>query len=256
MTTTPITAVLFDLDGTLLDRRATFRHHLELEIGRHPELFAGADIADYINEALALDENGTVDRQVFYTRVEARFGLPAGAASLLRADFEAHYPEWCIPFRDVIPALAALKSRGLTLGVVTNGSVRIQTRKIDGLGIRPFLDCVLISESIGYRKPDRRIFDAALAELGIPAANAVFVGDNPVVDVSGAKQAGLHAIWKRDEFWLGPNEADLVIDEVCELPRVVEMCCGIRRQPDYRGLAGDTQIRTEVTAPCLDGDSS
>jgi hypothetical protein len=38
------------------------------------------------------------------------------------------------------------------------------------------------------------------------------------VDIAGAKQAGLRAIWKRDDFWPEPDEADLVITEVCEMP--------------------------------------
>lgn len=214
----PITAVLFDLDGTLLDRRATFRHHLELQVARHPELFAAGDVADYVREALALDENGTLDREEFYSRVEVRFGLAAGASALLRADFKTHFPETCFAFREVISTLTTLKSRRLKLGVVTNGSLRTQTRKIDGLGIRPLLDCVVISQAVGYHKPDQRIFQAALTKLGVPASNAVFVGDNPAVDIAGAKRAGLLAVWKRDDFWPEPDDADFVIAEVCELP--------------------------------------
>ena len=216
-----VAAVLLDLDGTLLDRRATFRHHLELQVARNRELFGPADAAGYISAALALDENGTLDREDFYSCVETRLGLAPGASAVLRADFKKHFPELCVPFRDVAPTLAYLRSSGLRLGVVTNGSVRTQARKIDGLGIRPFLDAIVISEDIGYHKPDRRIFDAALAQLGIPASGAVFVGDNPAIDIAGAKRAGLYAIWKKDDFWPEPADADLVIEEVCELPELL-----------------------------------
>ncbi|HUF50637.1 MAG TPA: HAD family hydrolase [Longimicrobiales bacterium] len=213
-----VAAVLFDLDGTLLDRRATFRHHLELQIARYPRLFGGGNAERYVSELLALDENGTLDRNDFYSSVEQRFGLAPGAAVLLRSDFKSHFPELCVPFRDVVATLVDLKARGLKLGVVTNGSVRTQTRKIDGLGIGPYLDCIVISEGVGCHKPDRRIFEIALAQLCTAAFETVFVGDNPPVDVTGAKNAGLRAVWKRDDFWPEPRDADLVIEEVCSLP--------------------------------------
>lgn len=218
-----LSAILFDLDGTLLDRRATFRRHLELQVGRHPHLFRDGDAEAYVAELLRLDENGAVDRNDFYRRAEARLGLPTGAAAALRSDFKTHFPESCVPFRDVWLALASLKTSGLRLGVITNGSIRTQTRKIDGLGIPPLLDSIVISQALGWHKPDRRIFEAALAEMEVPASEAVFVGDNPAVDVTGAKQAGLFAVWKRDDFWQKPPNADLIIDEVCELPDRLEM---------------------------------
>ena len=214
----PISAVLFDLDGTLLDRRATFRHHLELQIARHPALFRGADAKAYVSQLLALDENGTLDRPAFYRLAEDRFGLAPGSSAVLRADFKTHFPERCFPMRDIVPTLASLRARGLKLGVVTNGSVRTQTRKIDGLGIRSYLDCIVISEAIGFHKPDARIFEAALQRLGAQASEGVFVGDNPLVDIEGAKRAALRAVWKRDDFWPPPDVADLIIAEVCELP--------------------------------------
>ena len=101
------------------------------------------------------------------------------------------------------------------------GGYLIQGRKIDGLGIRHLLDVVVISESAGVRKPDPRIFNDALSRLGVVPSAAAYVGDNPDVDVLGAKRSGLLAIWKRDNFWPEPGNCDSVIDDLNELPSVL-----------------------------------
>lgn len=214
-----VETVLFDLDGTLLDRRATFRRHLELQIGRHADLFDGAEPGRYMDELLALDENGTLDRADFFHQAERRFSLPPGASSELLADFEEHFPESCVPSPGMRETLEALSVAGIRLGLVTNGRVLIQSRKIERLGIRPLLGCTVISEAVGFRKPDPRIFHAALEELGASPSASAYVGDNPEADVAGARASGLVAVWKRDDFWPEPAEADLVIDELAELPR-------------------------------------
>ncbi len=216
-----IRTVLFDLDGTLLDRRATFRLHLEDQVRRHPGLFQSADGARFIETLLALDENGTLDRREFHRRVESDFGLPPGSASVLHSDFESRFPEQCVPMAGLVETLEALRAHGIPLGIITNGRALIQDRKIDGLGIRHYFATVVISDSVGIRKPDRRIFDHALQALGAPAASTAYVGDNPEPDIRGARAVGMIAIWQRDPFWEPPAEADLIIEELSDLVRIV-----------------------------------
>ena len=213
-----IRAVLFDLDGTLLDRRATFRRHLELQLARHPGMFRPGEGSRYMRRLLELDENGYLDRGEFYDRAEAEFGLVSGSAAVLLEDFECHFPEECIPLPNLHETLEALRGLELELGLITNGRGLIQRRKLRGLGLESYFDALVISEEFGCRKPDARIFLHALERLGVPAGAAVYVGDNPVPDVSGAKRAGLYSIWRRDEFWSEPDDADHVIEDLAELP--------------------------------------
>jgi putative hydrolase of the HAD superfamily len=214
-----IDTVLFDLDGTLLDRRATFRHYLERQVSRYASYFPSENSDAYVAELLALDENGSLDRSTFYLEAERRLSLRPGAAEALQADFDARFPESCIAFPGVRETLDLLRASGLKLGIVTNGGFVIQSRKIDGLGVRQLVDSILISEVVGVRKPDPAIFSRALADLSTTASRAMFVGDNPDVDVVGAKRSGLVAVWKRDDFWPEPAEADLVVDDISELVR-------------------------------------
>jgi putative hydrolase of the HAD superfamily len=215
-----IHAVVFDLDGTLFDRRETFRRHVELQARRLHHLFAHVGAAG-LERIVALDANGTLPRDVFFQRVETALELPAGSASRLRDDFEAHFPEDCAPAPHLHATLEALHAAGLKLGLITNGRPVMQSRKIDGLGIRQMLDAVVISEAAGVRKPDPRIFALALKELDVEPPGAVYVGDNPDADVAGAKESGLLAIWKRDPFWRPSAEADWIIDDLEEIPPLV-----------------------------------
>ena len=214
----PLRAVLFDLDGTLLDRRATFRRHLELQLGRHPDMFDREQAPRYVRRLLAMDENGTLDRAAFFDLAEADFGLAPGSAATLAADFERWFPEECVPLPGIAETLPALRELGLALGLITNGRSLIQRRKLRGLGLEASFDTVVISEELGVRKPDARIFLHALERLDVEAAQAAYVGDNPAPDIAGARGAGLKAVWRRDDFWPEPTDADHVIDDLTEIP--------------------------------------
>ena len=65
------------------------------------------------------------------------------------------------------------------MGVVTNGSLQAQSEKIGILQLADMIDALVISETVGYKKPDPRIFIAALAELGLKNSETMFVGDHP-----------------------------------------------------------------------------
>ncbi|CAM3635632.1 HAD family hydrolase [Marinicrinis lubricantis] len=88
-----------------------------------------------------------------------------------------------------------LKSKQIKLGIITNGAVHTQHAKIDQAGIRPYFDCIVVSDEVGVKKPDRQIFDIALERLNIHPQQTWYVGDHPRNDVHGAREAGLQAVW-------------------------------------------------------------
>jgi putative hydrolase of the HAD superfamily len=87
-------------------------------------------------------------------------------------------------------ALAALRARGVRMGVVSNFDHRLPNI-LEDLEILAYFENVTIPAEVGATKPDRRIFDAALEALGDLAGRAVYVGDRAVEDVAGARRAGL-----------------------------------------------------------------
>ena len=79
------------------------------------------------------------------------------------------------------------------------------------------VDTILISDADGISKPQPEIFYRALQRLNANPAHAVFVGDQPEVDMAGARAAGMRAIWRRDPRVSRVVEDDAVIEELGDL---------------------------------------
>ena len=103
-------------------------------------------------------------------------------------------------FPGVLEGLAALKRDGrLIVGVITEGREIKQAEKIHRLGVYPFLDrrAIFISDVIGISKPNPKLWLRACEETGVPPAEAIYAGDNPVNDVVPAKAVGMRAVRMR-----------------------------------------------------------
>jgi HAD superfamily hydrolase (TIGR01549 family) len=66
--------------------------------------------------------------------------------------------------------------------------------------INQYFNAIVVSDEIGWRKPAGQIFQHALTRLGVVASEAVFVGDSPLEDIKGAKDAGLQTIFVSSQF--------------------------------------------------------
>jgi len=96
-------------------------------------------------------------------------------------------------FPDAAPALDELRRRGLRTVAVSNWDCALDGVLEDtGLGGR--FDAVVTSASVGARKPDQAVFDAALAASGCARDEVVHVGDSPGEDIEGARGAGIRAL--------------------------------------------------------------
>jgi FMN phosphatase YigB (HAD superfamily) len=127
---------------------------------------------------------------------------------------------------EVSPTVKSLSEKGLTLGLVTNLREDIKRESINALcrrlGLEPYLRFAVTSEQVGFAKPDRRIFQAALEKAGVKADEAIFVGDQYRIDVVGARNAGIQPI---------------LIDR-CNLYPDVTDCPRIRTLPEVEKYVG------------------
>ncbi len=98
-------------------------------------------------------------------------------------------------FHGVRDLLAALRTDGLHLGMLTNGHPDGQWPKIRALEIEPFFDAIIVAGDVSIFKPDVRVFDRLLSRLGARADRAVFVGDSYTCDIVGAHAAGMQTVW-------------------------------------------------------------
>jgi len=126
-----------------------------------------------------------------------------------------------VVYPDSIPTLDRLAPRH-RLAMVTNGLPELQKEKLDRGSLTRYFDPILISGDFGFGKPDPRIFQIALDQLGIPAERAVMVGDNINRDVKGAQQAGLKAVWINRANAATPPDIhpDAMIQTLDDLPDI------------------------------------
>jgi putative hydrolase of the HAD superfamily len=212
-----IRAVVFDLDGTLLDRHRSFELFVRDQWTRFADVLHPAGQDEYVRVLIERDREGYGPRGELFSGTVAQFGLPGSLAQTLRDDFKDSFASACVLFPDALPTLAALRAAGFALGLITNGSVRVQSRKLECLALPERFDTVLISDAEGVSKPDPEIFRRALERLGVAAAHACYVGNHPEVDVAGARAAGMRAVWRRDPFLPPPAAADAVIEDLRDL---------------------------------------
>jgi putative hydrolase of the HAD superfamily len=192
-----VRAVLLDALGTLVELERPWPH-LVAELGaRGVTVTAGdarramlAEMAYYrANHDDASDRAGLADlrrRCAEVVRAELGAELAVGdveAAMLAAIRFR--------PYAEVPGVLGALRERGCALVVVSNWDVSLHD-VLDQTGLRPLVDAVVTSAELGVAKPDPAIFAHAL-ELagGVPAAEALHVGDDVAADVEGARAAGI-----------------------------------------------------------------
>ncbi len=227
-------AVLFDLDGTLMDhdaaRAAGLQAHLE---GWLPGLEAG-ELARLGREwqrleALHYDEYArgectfTEQRRRRVQGLHAVLGREPAEEFTADAWFEAylrHYRAAWRAFDDVLPALEALTAThpSVALGVVTNGEGKPQRAKLAAIGLGERFPVVVASGEEGVAKPEAEIFALACERLGVEREQTAHVGDRLDLDAEGAAAAGLHGIWL-DRLRAAPSSAHVLrISTLRELP--------------------------------------
>lgn len=158
----------------------------------------------------------------------AESGLSARVApGTLEALIEAYArPALLVPPRadaGAVEGLGRLAARGIALAVVSNTmrTPGVALRKIlAGHGLLAPFTHLTFSDEVGVRKPAAEIFRITLEKLGVAPAEAVHVGDDPVLDVQGARNAGLRVI-QVVAAGGASAEADLVIGGLAELPEAL-----------------------------------
>lgn len=200
-------AVLFDAAGTLMHPHPSVGavySGVVVERGYQAEaeaLEAAFRIAWNERKPLRFDEAGrtsdATERAWWRDTVRRNFQL-AGLAEPDEACFEAIFARfgearsWRL-YPDVLPTLARLRRSGRRVALVSNFDSRLE-RICEGLGLTDALDAVVYSAAVGFAKPARPIFQAALDAVGAPASRTLFVGDSPGDDIAGARAAGCRAL--------------------------------------------------------------
>lgn len=149
--------------------------------------------------ALAMEEGKSSDQERALRYLKLLFeyaGVPAGRVEEVNAVLWPLHAErnlWSGVDPGTAPALERLQGAGYRLGVVSNSDGRV-AEALEAVGLARYFGVVVDSKLVGYEKPDPRIFQPALASLGVTPAEALYVGDLYEVDVVGARRAGMAAV--------------------------------------------------------------
>ena len=93
-------------------------------------------------------------------------------------------------------------SKNYSLGLVSNFTYSpVVHQSLNKLNLKKHFRVVRVSHDVGWRKPDRRIFEATLEGLGVASEEAVFVGDSPLEDIAGAQQMGMKTVFVPSQFY-------------------------------------------------------
>jgi putative hydrolase of the HAD superfamily len=214
-------AVIFDLDDTLYPRRrfvlsgfAAVARHLDRQY------WSGAPAVYRV--LVEAHRRGDTGRELQVCL--AHFDLPEALLPGLVAIMRTHRPALRLPGRSRA-ALRALRA-GWRIGIVTNGLPATQANKIRALGLLPFVDDVVYATEHGTKqgKPDVTPFLTALSHLAVEPHQSVFVGDDEVCDVGGARAAGLRTVrvHPRSTRHSAASGADVTVHSVAEVPGVID----------------------------------
>lgn len=216
-----IKAVLFDLDGTLLNRDDSLELFIENQYERLKKWVGHIPKDQYKTRFIKLDNRGYVWKDKVYEQLVREFDIIGITQERLLQDYITQFKNHCVPFPNLHTMLKQLRESHIKLGIITNGKGQFQFDNIKALGIDSYFDTILVSEWEGIKKPNPQIFEKALKQLSIDPNESVFVGDHPDNDVKAAQQIGMKGIWKKDRH--GTNVgADFIITDLMELPVIIK----------------------------------
>ena len=204
-----VKALIFDLDDTISDFQGAADAAFKLAFGDIAEEH-GVDLDGMHDKYMGLFEEfytlhlqGHINLDEFrvyrFSRMFELVGLPTDGTFLdLTMDFQTIYP----------------------LGVITNGPMEAQWRKINKFRLSRIMEVILVSGQIGIAKPDPRIFQVMLEGLRVTAPEAVMIGNSLEHDHQGALNVGIPFIWANHqrkplpEGWPKPDAEVHSFDEL------------------------------------------
>ena len=189
-----IKAVLFDLDDTLLDRSGGYvrmcRHwYRTLPVGGRPP-----DEDQFVTRVAGWDREGLPKLEVYGNLLKLWPGcFPSVEAAIAsRRSLLGQFSDLDSRTRRL---LLRLRAAGVPTAVVTNGTSASQRLKVRHSGLAELVDAIVVSEEVGAAKPDPAIFRHALDAIGADPTSTLFVGDQPVADIGGARGVGMGTAW-------------------------------------------------------------
>jgi phosphoglycolate phosphatase len=218
-------ALIFDLDGTLVD--------------------TAPDLLDALNVVLMREGRRSVDHAALRhlvgfgarTLMAEAFKMTGGPAAPARveslvgafiAHYRSHIADTSRPYPGVEETLAGFQAEGARMGVLTNKPHELSVLLLAKLGLDKYFAAIFGQGRMPYTKPDARIFQDVVRELGGTGAGALMIGDS-ITDVQTAHAGGAPVILVSYGYTPEPARrlgADAVVDDFREVPVAVRKLLG------------------------------
>lgn len=211
-----IQAVLFDLDGTLLNRRQSLEQFIRDQYNRFASHLMNVEKSEYCSRFLELDNNGYTWKDKVYATLLCEYNITTLTVGQLLHDYTTNFQHHCIPFPNMHELLQQLKQKNIKIGIITNGFTDFQMNNLRALNIHTYTNTILVSETEGIKKPHPEIFERALQKLNVKAEECLYIGDHPENDVLGSENVGIRGVWKKDSFW-GDFKHSHIVDDLLEI---------------------------------------
>lgn len=201
--------VWWDLDDTLWDFQANSllaltEVYIDFNLGRlFPSIGEWCDSYHEVNRQLWEQYNrGDIEmaelRMERFRRPFVNAGMEDASARVLSKEMDGAYlralgekPGLVTGARDI---LDYLRERGYRMGILSNGFSDVQYNKLATSGIAGYFEHVVLSDAVGFNKPDPRIFNYAASLADVLPEECIMIGDNPATDILGARDAGWHTL--------------------------------------------------------------
>ncbi len=202
-------ALLFDIDGTLLDFKLAEKQAL-----KQLKAYTGSSLSDEdfrkayheVNDRIWLElEEGKITGKELKIERFRRFAAATGSP-IPPEDLSASYINFLGKESHFMEGgdklIRELAEKGYTMGVITNGLTAVQKARLNRPEFQDYFRVFVISEEVGSAKPSEKIFRIAAEKLGVPLSQKVLIiGDSLTSDIAGGIQAGISTCWYNPGKW-------------------------------------------------------
>lgn len=213
-----ITSIYFDLDNTLINRDAAFLACIEQ--------FFDKNLPSYLfsNEAFEIDKNdhsGYTPREEFIEWFIKYYQPPGWDETSFWNYLQTNISNFVVPISTSLKHKLLILQQNYQIGILTNGSISNQSRKIQQAQLQTIFqpETIHISQQYHLSKPNQRLFELVLEQWQLLPHQMLYIGDDPMNDIIGASKVGIKTCWiSHQREWASTIQPDFIIENILHLP--------------------------------------
>lgn len=245
-----IRGIVFDLGHTLIEYKDNWDESLFYSGVKHVVAYLqsediditaeefGREFLDALSHSRAQRELDFIERRtrdIFvhtlanHTETKLVSEKTRKAMALLYQDTEKSW----VAVPKMLEVIKTLAKNRYHMGILSNAADTDEVhRLLKRFNLFEYFDPIIVSADVGFRKPDRRIFEAFLAHWDLDPGQIVMVGDTLDADIAGARQVGMHHIWIRRNAHMQAATvdlkvtADIIADSLSQVPVLIRKLVG------------------------------